>query len=368
MKYVCIILFLIVIFSCKKDNSFVVKGKVPGKDSGIIRLSQFGKNFYDAETYELNNGEFYFIGEIDYPQEFFIQYKIKNTPERTEPERYKFFVEPGTKTEIVLNTRNVRSSEFKGSKTGKEYLKVQQDIYDEFDSKSEKLRIDYQNVQNSNNKVLLDKIINESDSIFREKQKWELRYIWNHPNSYISAHLLHQKQFNLDLDTLQLYFDKLDKKLNGSKYYKRLESYLSVQIGKPFVDFELPDSSGTMHQFSLIAKNKVTLIDFWFRGCHACREHNKELKKLYETYKSEGFEIVGVSGDENSSDFIKTIEEDKMTWVNLHDKYYEESVGSIYELNAYPFNILIDKNGLIAYKANDYKNLKNAVDSLMKIN
>ncbi len=366
MKYLSLILILLIFFSCKKDNSFVVKGKVMNKDSGIIRFSQMGKNFYDAEIYELTNSEFYFKGEIESPEEFFIQYKTKNTPERTEPERYKFFIEPGSKTEIILNTENVKSSEFKGSKTGSKYLKFQNDIFDEFDSKIEVVRNDYQNAQNNNDKELIEDIIKRGDSIVNEKQKWELKYTWNHSKSYISAYLLHEMQFKLPPDTLQTYFNRLDKNLSESKYYKRIQAYLLVQVGKPFVDFELPDSSGTIHRFSTVAKNKVTLIDFWFRGCKACREHNKELKQLYEANKSKGFEIVGVSGDENNSDFVKTIEEDKMTWLNLHDKHYEKSVGSIYELNAYPFNVLVDENGIIVYKANDYENLKTVVDSLMQ--
>lgn len=367
MKYLSIIFLILVIFSCKKEKSFIVKGKVLDKDSGIVRFSQLGKNYFDAEIFKLTNEKFYFKGEIDCPEQFFIQYKLENTQTRNEPERYYFYVEPGSLTEIELNPENVSKSKFKGSKTGREYLKFQQTIYDKFDSKKNKLRDDFKIAQKTNDKELMDAIIEKHDSVINKEQNWKLKYIWSHPKSYLSAQLLHEKQFTLDIDTFQLYFDKLDKKLNKSKHYQKMESFFTVQIGKPFVDFELPDSSGTLHRFSSISKNKVTLIDFWFRGCKACREHNRELKKLYEQYESKGFEIVGVSGDKDRSDFIETINEDKMTWLNLHDKDYKKSVGSIYELNTYPYNVLIDKNGHIAYKANDYLNLKIAVDSLMSM-
>jgi peroxiredoxin len=365
MKYLGLILILLTLFSCKKNNSFIVKGKVLDKESGIVRLNQIGEKAYDAKICELTGGEFYFKGEVGLPEEFFIQYKENYSSRGTD--YFTFFVEPGTETEIVLNTENINKSRFKGSKIGSEYYKIKQKIYNELEIKAEKLIPEYEKAQKANDKELLDNIVKKSDSITNEIQKWELRYIWNHPNSYISAKLLYSRQDKLNLDTLQRYFNKLDEHLFESKYYKRLKTFLSLQVGKPFLDFELPDSAGITHRFSSVAKNKVTLIDFWFSSCAPCRKHNRQLKELYETYKSKGFEVVGVSTDKNPSDFIKAIKEDEMTWLNLLDNTNAESVESIYGSNLVPFNILIDQNGLIVYQANDYKNLKIVVDSLMRV-
>ena len=366
MKYLSIILILIALFSCKKDNSFIVKGKVLNKESGLVRLNQIGEKAYDAMTCELINGEFYFKSEVGLPEEFFIQYKENETSRGTN--YFKFFVEPGTETEIIFNTENFYESEFKGSTTGNEYYKIQQEKYSEFDSKLEKLIPEYEIAQKADNTDQLNSIIQQLDSISNESQKWELRYIWNHPNSYISADLLYSKQDNINLDTLQRYFNRLDKGLFESKYYKNLKLSLPLQIGKPFLEFELPDSAGIMHRFSTTGQGKVTLIDFWFSSCAPCRKHNKQLKELYEAYKSKGFEVVGVSTDRNSSDFINAIKEDKMTWLNLLDNTNDESVAELYGSNMVPFNVLIDKQGMIVYKANDYENLKTVVDSLMQKN
>ena len=166
----------------------------------------------------------------------------------------------------------------------------------------------------------LKKIEEKLDSIDNLTQNWILDYVWTNPKSYISAELLYERQFNLDLDTVQKYFDRLDGDLAESKYYKRLKSYLSVQVGKPFLDFELADLNGNVHKLSSIAKDKVVLIDFWASWCKPCREHNKHLKELYENNKSNGFEIVGVSLDRDTAQFLTAIEQDEMTWLNLLDK------------------------------------------------
>jgi len=363
MKYISLILILLTLFSYKKDNSFIVKGKVLNKESGIVRLNQIGEKAFDAKTCELTNGEFYFKGEVGLPEEFFIQYKENESSRGTD--YFKFFVEPGTETEIIFDTEDFYKSEFNGSTIGNEYWKVSQTISNEFDSKIKKLIPDYQNAQNAEDKEQLNKIVGKLDSITNLTQNWVLDYVLAHTKSYISADLLYQRQFNIDVDTLQKYFDKLDKNLIESKYYKRLKSYLSVQVGKPFLDFELTDLNGNIHKLSSIAKDKVILIDFWASWCKPCREHNKHLKELYENNKSNGFEIVGVSQDRDTTQFLTAIQQDEMTWLNLLDKNDENAVSKKYETTSVPFNVLIDSNGEIAYLANDYENLEIMVNKLL---
>ncbi len=363
MKNLVTILILLALFSCKKDNSFIVKGKVLNKESGVVRLNQIGEKSFDAKTCELTNGEFYFEGEVHLPEEFFIQYKENESSRGTD--YFKFFVEPSSETEIIFNTEDFYKSDFKGSTIGNEYWKISQTIYNEFDSKIKKLIPDYQNAQDAGNKEQLNKIVGKLDSITNLTQNWVLDYIGTHPKSYISADLLYQRQFNIELDTLQKYFDRLDENLIESKYYKRLKSYLSVQVGNPFLDFELTDLNGNIHKLSSIAKDKVVLIDFWASWCKPCREHNKHLKELYENNKSNGFEIVGVSQDRDTTQFLKAIEEDEMTWLNMLDKSDENSVGKKYESTSVPFNILIDNYGIIVYRANDYENLEIMVNKLI---
>ena len=82
------------------------------------------------------------------------------------------------------------------------------------------------------------------------------------------------------------------------------------------LDFSLPDMKGDSLQLSSL-KGKVFLLDFWASWCVPCRFSNKNLVKLYSKYKSNGFEILSVSLDDNKHDWMKAVNKDKITWLQI---------------------------------------------------
>ncbi len=84
------------------------------------------------------------------------------------------------------------------------------------------------------------------------------------------------------------------------------------------LQIKLPTAKGDSITLASL-KGKVILLDFWASWCGPCRSSNKKLVKLYEKYKSQGFEIFGVSLDEEKKDWEKAIAKDKISWLQVID-------------------------------------------------
>jgi peroxiredoxin len=92
-------------------------------------------------------------------------------------------------------------------------------------------------------------------------------------------------------------------------------------------------------------KGKVLLVVLWATWCLPCRQEMPYLKSLYQHYKSQGFEIAGVSQDSSRTDLENFVALHKIPWRQIYDRNFAISLA--YKANALPSNVLIDRNGKI---------------------
>ena len=98
-------------------------------------------------------------------------------------------------------------------------------------------------------------------------------------------------------------------------------------------------------------RGKYVLIDFWASWCGPCRKENPNVVKTYATYKDKGFEIFGVSLDQNREAWLKAIEADKLVWKHVSDLQYWNSAGAqAYQVNSIPQTFLVNPEGRIIAK------------------
>ena len=91
------------------------------------------------------------------------------------------------------------------------------------------------------------------------------------------------------------------------------------------------------------------MLDFWATWCGPCIAEMPKVKKTYEKYKDQRFQIIGISLDRSMAPLEAYIEKEGLAW--LH--YWDESrkVRNLYEVRAIPSTFLIDGEGIIR-KAN----------------
>lgn len=135
-------------------------------------------------------------------------------------------------------------------------------------------------------------------------------------------------------------------KLNED-YSTWLKKQSAAAIGNPAPLFSLPDTSGqTISLHSL--KGKYVLVDFWASWCGPCRKENPNIVKAYADFKDKNFTVLGVSLDDNKQAWLDAIHKDGLAWQQVSDlKKWESAVVSAYNIEAIPFNVLLDTDGKI---------------------
>lgn len=88
------------------------------------------------------------------------------------------------------------------------------------------------------------------------------------------------------------------------------EDPMQVLVGKRFIDVQLKDTQGSPRKLSeYVGKGNYVLIDFWASWCQYCREEMPALKKVYKKFQGKGFEVVGLSIDENTANWKGAIQQ-----------------------------------------------------------
>ena len=153
------------------------------------------------------------------------------------------------------------------------------------------------------------------------------------------------------------------------KYLKEsIEAEKKTAVGQKFIDFTMKTPQGKDLKLSdIVAKNKVTLIDFWASWCGPCRGEMPNVVKDYKTFKSKGLEIVGVSLDNNDKQWKDAIKELKITWPQMSDlKGWQCEGAKLYNVRGIPATVLIGQDGTILAKGLRGEDLTNKLAELLK--
>lgn len=92
---------------------------------------------------------------------------------------------------------------------------------------------------------------------------------------------------------------------------------LKTDIGQPYMNIMQGDADGQIVTLTSVIDNpanKYTLVDFWASWCGPCMEEVPHLKQAYDKFHGRGFEIYGVSLDNDNDKWLGAIREHGMGW------------------------------------------------------
>jgi thiol-disulfide isomerase/thioredoxin len=353
--------------SSADKKKFVVHGTVRGIVSGTAILK-----YVTGETpQEVNNaivkGKFNFSGRLNEPQEVTIE--IKDNADYNNS--FKFFAQNAAIT-INADTTKLESPIVYGSPVHNEFISYQRMVMP-VEVKSTELRNNARDLVKAGRMTesVMDSLLKIQDELRNEKKLIITNFTKSHPASAVSAWAISNNFFfDPNPEELEPLYRSLSANNRAGLYGKVISEGITkakkTSVGKAAIDFTQPDATGKSIELSS-NKGKYLLVDFWASWCGPCRVGNPTLVKVYNQYKDKGFDILGVSLDGNSEAWQKAVKADRLTWTQVSDlKGWNNTAAIAYGIKSIPFNLLLDKDGIIIGKNLRGADLENKLKEIFK--
>jgi thiol-disulfide isomerase/thioredoxin len=115
---------------------------------------------------------------------------------------------------------------------------------------------------------------------------------------------------------------------------------------------------------------KVVLVDFWATWCGPCIAEIPNVLEQYEKYHDKGFEVVGVSLDQDREALEKFVAEQKIPWPILFEKPegegWQHPLATFYGITGIPTVVLIGRDGKVITLDARGEKLGDRLDELFK--
>jgi peroxiredoxin len=118
----------------------------------------------------------------------------------------------------------------------------------------------------------------------------------------------------------------------------------------PAPDIKFTATDGTRIDLSTM-RGKVVLIDFWATWCPPCRGEVPNVVAAYQKYHAQGFEIIGISLDQNKDALEQFTKQNGMVWPQYFDGLvWNNMISQANGIDSIPAMWLIDKQGNLVTK------------------
>ena len=191
-------------------------------------------------------------------------------------------------------------------------------------------------------------IANQDEKVLVVFEKLEKRY----PDNYYV------------LDELARIYEELGNSKLAEEYRKKADP-TSEFVGKVVPDFSatgLDGKSISLQQY----RGKVVLLDFWAVWYGPCIGEMPNVKRVYDTYKDQGFDVIGVSLDTDETRLRNYLKKNNISWRQIFSgQKWKSPLAQQYHVQTIPAPWLIARDGtLISREAKGVKLEQLVVEAL----
>lgn len=150
------------------------------------------------------------------------------------------------------------------------------------------------------------------------------------------------------------------------KHLEELERNVGVNVGNYAFTIRFNDIvNGKPYETG--NSKKYVLLDFWGTWCPPCIEQTGDLKRIYQTYKSKDFELIGIAYDDSEKKVRNYLQKNDIEWVNAYDHSKNSMISEKFKVNGFPTLILLNPEGKIVVRGTGKKALQEVERYLQSI-
>lgn len=329
------------------QSKVVIKGTIKGDLKGYNKIYVFGDNIQEDSTI-VKNGHFSI--SIPYVKDAIPYIHAEyDTKVKKGPQAFPVVIDRPCTVNIEVTDVN------KGLRAGKISGNNAAIAFQAFEQGREQLRDDMRATVAAQfpNKPPGDSSYNKA--FVKLLQERMIPYINNfvetNANNYVGAFILGRYQAIIPQEDLEKLYNKLGKAQKSTAPANEVQGRL-VGFKRAVTGFEVRDFSLNTPKDQAVAfssfRGKYVLIDFWSSWCGPCKAAFPHMKELYEKYRSDKFEILGISIDTDKAAWLKELDKQKLPWPQLLDTK-NISINS-FAVTAVPTAYLISPDGKIMMK------------------
>lgn len=265
------------------------------------------------------------------------------------------FVADGTSLTADLGTPLITSSSKKGVQSRyMEYIKAREAIIDDMYEKSASLELRHEAGEDVRHETLAlqeEHIQRYTDMIMKTIEA-------NHDNAVGAEALSDLNYFCTDFDMLrraaEMLSDRIQKNSTASLTISSMERRAATAVGNKFIDFEVvqdpehPETS-TVRLSDYVGHGKYILADFWASWCGPCRASIPGLQDIYNKYRGDRFDILGITVSDRPEASLKAAEELGVEWPLILNADFS-LIMKLYGITGIPYTILFGPDGTILAK------------------
>lgn len=335
MKRLMIALIAVVALYGCKGVSYDIKGmavNMPGEVT-LIASHDVADTLATCEVV-YDTGYFEFKGKVDEPMSAYV----------CDPDGVPIvlvFIEEG---EIKINLNEDQNAyEATGSPSNDGFKEANMRIWD--------FQMSYNNLAHEG---ASDEQIGE---VLEQYNEYILSVVEENPDKLLGLYFFTMACENMSAAEIREGISKFTPKMRNTAMMRQIEQRVEMvertEVGASYSEIVAKDTEDQeVALSSLVGEGKWVLLDFWATWCSPCREEIPHLAKAYKKYADKGFEIYGVSLDNDVNAWKLFVKDNLMTWVNVYglNEKKESELAILYNVRSIPTNYLISPEGKIVAK------------------